>query len=76
MNLWDTAGQEKYRALTQLYLREADAVILMYDTTYHDSLQGVKEWYADMKEKIDTEEVIVALLGNKVDDFENNQVKI
>ena len=38
MNIWDTAGQERYRSLTQHYLRGADAVILMYDTTYSESL--------------------------------------
>ena len=76
MNLWDTAGQERYRSLTQHYLRDADAVILMYDTTYSDSLDGVKEWFKDIKEKVDLENVVIALCGNKVDDFENCQVKI
>ncbi len=72
MNIWDTAGQERYRSLTKHYLNGADAVILMYDTTFADSLQGVKEWFSDMKEKVDLGLVVVVLLGNKVDDFENN----
>ena len=76
MNIWDTAGQEKFRSLTNHYLHGADGIILMYDTTFSDSLQGTKEWFNDFKEKMDLGQVVVALVGNKVDDFENNQVPI
>ena len=38
MNIWDTAGQERYRSLTKHYLNGSDGIILVYDTTYSDSL--------------------------------------
>ena len=48
----------------------------MYDTTFSDSLQGVKEWFSDMKEKVDLTQVVICLLGNKVDDYDNNQITL
>ena len=76
MNLWDTAGQERYRSLTKHYLNGSDAIILVYDTTFADSLEGVKEWFGDVKDKVDPKQTVIILVGNKCDDFENNQVKI
>jgi Ras-related protein Rab-5C len=32
-NIWDTAGQEKYRSLASLYYRGVDCAILVYDIT-------------------------------------------
>merc|ERR1711865_941253 len=56
INLWDTAGQERYRALTKNYINSSDAIILVYDTTYADSLSGIKEWFDDIQEKVDPAE--------------------
>ena len=42
INLWDTAGQEKFQALTSMYVKDAAGIILVYDMTYADSLDGVK----------------------------------
>ena len=72
MNLWDTAGQERYRSLTKNYVNNSDAIILVYDTTYADSLGGVKEWFEDIKEKVNLEETVLVLCGNKCDDDNNN----
>ena len=33
INIWDTAGQEKYRSLASLYYRGADCAIIVYDIT-------------------------------------------
>jgi len=32
-NIWDTAGQEKYRSLASLYYRGVDCAVLVYDIT-------------------------------------------
>ena len=32
-NMWDTAGQEKYRSLTSMYFRDANVALLVYDVT-------------------------------------------
>lgn len=76
VNLWDTAGQEKFFSLTKLYLQEAQGVILVYDTTYEESLDGCKIWYNMLKEHIDPKELVIALVGNKSDNVDNVQVSV
>lgn len=41
INLWDTAGQEKYHSLNQIYYRGAHGALLVYDVTDKDSFAKV-----------------------------------
>ncbi len=51
LNIWDTAGQEKYRALSKIFYKEASAAILVYDTTNKKSFEEIKDyWYNQVKE--------------------------
>ena len=50
LNIWDTAGQEKYRALTKFFYKDADAIILAYDITSKRSFLEIKDyWYPEIK---------------------------
>jgi small GTP-binding protein len=66
MQVWDTAGQELYRALVPVYLREARAVILVFDLADEESFRGLGEWYSILNDTL-SETVPVYLVGNKVD---------
>ena len=49
--IWDTAGQEKYRSLTQIFYKDAAIAILVYDITNEDSFEEVKNyWYKQIEE--------------------------
>ena len=49
--MWDTAGQEKYRALSKIFYKDASAAILVYDITNKKSFDEIKEyWYNQVKE--------------------------
>ena len=49
--IWDTAGQEKYRGLTKLFYKDARIVILVYDMTRRKSFDEIKNyWYNQIKE--------------------------
>ena len=49
--IWDTAGQEKYRSLNRSFYKRADACILVYDITNRDSFEDLKEfWINEIKE--------------------------
>ena len=75
LEIWDTAGQEKFRSLTQLFYKEASAAILVYDITRKDSFEQIKEyWFNQVKEK-SPNNVIIALAANKIDLFENEEVE-
>ena len=66
LNLWDTAGQEKYHSLTKMYCRGAKAAILVYDITNRDSFNNLKNWH-QMVSELSNENTIFAVVGNKED---------
>ena len=66
VQLWDTAGQDKYRAITRNYYKGARGIILIYDVTNIKSYENIKKWINEIKEEI-SEEVTIVLIGNKID---------
>ena len=74
MDLWDTAGQEKYRAIGRHFYKESYIVCLVYDITNKDSFEKIKSvWYPDLKEYGEKLK-IVALVGNKLDKYLEEEV--
>ena len=54
LEIWDTAGQEKFRALAKAYYRNIDVGILVYDVTNKTSFEEIKNyWIKDIKEDND-----------------------
>ena len=47
--IWDTAGQEKYRALTKMFYKDAGAAILVYDITREVSFEELKNYILQYK---------------------------
>jgi small GTP-binding protein len=69
---WDTAGQEKYKAIASAYYKNAHGALIVYDVTKRESFENAKKWYLEMKEKSDLDTEII-LIGNKIDlDFDRN----
>ena len=67
MDIWDTAGQEKHRALAKIFYKNSKAVLLVYDITNKKSFEEIKNyWYEQVKESSD-KDTILALVGNKND---------
>jgi small GTP-binding protein len=73
INIWDTAGQEKYRSLTGMYYKDATAAILIYDTTNKQSFEGIKYWISELKNN-NQSEIVIIIAGNKCDLIEKEQV--
>lgn len=57
-----------------MYVQDAVGVILVYDMTYGESIDGLKEWYNLVTEHLDTDKIVVALVGNKCDCADDIQV--
>ncbi len=64
--LYDTAGQEKFRSLIPMYTRDAKIILLVYDITSKESFNHISDWLKDLT-TVKKEEVIFALVGNKID---------
>ena len=75
LDLWDTAGQEKYRSLGRHFYRDAYIVCLVYDITNSQSFEELKsKWYNDLK-TFGEKNNILAVVGSKSDCYENEVVK-
>ena len=66
VNLWDTAGQEKFRTLTTSYYKGANAVLFVFDITERDSFFQLKEWMTETKKHVGNDFVGI-VVGNKLD---------
>ena len=64
--MWDTAGQEKFRAITKSYYKGAVAALLVYDITDSQSFRNAIQWLGDLKEH-GSDNLVVMLVGNKSD---------
>ena len=74
LNIWDTAGQEKFHSVGKHFYKDAYIVCLVYDITSQDSLDQLKEiWYPDIK-KYGEKYTILAVVGNKSDLYENDNL--
>ncbi|KAM9550333.1 ras-related protein Rab-17 isoform 1-T1 [Guaruba guarouba] len=67
LEIWDTAGQEKYHSVCHLYYRGAHAALLVYDITNKETLNRAKLWLRDLEQEFLPDEIVIALVGNKVD---------
>ena len=72
-DLWDTIGQEQYRSLTKIFFKEAIIVILVYDITNRRSFEELEFWYGEVKNEVG-DEFILAIVGNKIDLYTEEQV--
>ncbi|PIA17476.1 ras-domain-containing protein [Coemansia reversa NRRL 1564] len=67
LQLWDSAGQERFRAMTQMYYRGANAVVLVYDITSENSFKDIEAWVQELRLNIDVDNTVLLLVGNKLD---------
>jgi small GTP-binding protein len=67
LQLWDTAGQERYRSLISNYIRDASAVILLFDLTEEESLKSLEGWEQLVKEVEEASKHVLFVAGNKTD---------
>lgn len=66
MRLWDTAGQEKYQAFTAQYIRDADCIILVYETISLLSFQNCPKWIELIRNNTNND-IPIVLTCNKCD---------
>ena len=67
----DTAGQEKFRAISVNYLKPANGVILVFDITKEETFDAIEEWLKYLKDN-NKDNIEKILIGNKLD-LENNR---
>ncbi|KAH8415347.1 hypothetical protein KR222_004888, partial [Zaprionus bogoriensis] len=73
LQLWDTAGEERYRSVMSSYYRHVHGIILVFDTTRRQSYSHVDYWLDEIR-KHAASGVSVLLVGSKCDACEQRQV--
>ncbi len=65
INIFDTAGQERFQALCSTYYKTANGVIILYDVKNTDSLKNVSKWIEKLHTFVD--DVPIIICANKID---------
>ncbi|TXT64698.1 MAG: Small GTP-binding domain protein [Promethearchaeota archaeon] len=65
LQLWDLAGEDRFRFLIGSYCRGASGVLLCYDITRYITFKNLDKWYSIAKENAD--DPVVILVGGKKD---------
>eukprot|EP00831_Metopus_contortus_P038539 TRINITY_DN30280_c0_g1_i2.p1 TRINITY_DN30280_c0_g1~~TRINITY_DN30280_c0_g1_i2.p1 ORF type:complete len:183 (-),score=36.05 TRINITY_DN30280_c0_g1_i2:6-554(-) len=73
MQIWDTAGQEMFRAIAPMYYKDADGVLLVYNVTDAASFKALGYWLEEVKEKAQPD-VFVIVAGNQSDRIEDEVI--
>ena len=79
IQLFDTAGQERYRSFTKSYINKSNGIIIVYDITNRESFDHVIVWLKSIEEeygKIDEIKACIFLIGNKNDLVEGEEGEI
>ena len=73
IEIWDTAGQEKYRSMNNLFIKGSKVVIFVYDATEEKSFSELNYWVETTKEILG-KSAIYGIAGNKADKVDNIEI--
>ena len=72
IKLYDTGGQEKFRAITKNYYKGSDGILLIYDITNRSSFDSIQMWIDTIKSTFKDTKYSIILIGNKLDLIEED----
>ena len=74
LEIWDTAGQESYLALTRSYYRAADGCLLVFDITRASTFKALPMWLSEARQNSNNPNLVILMIGNKADLNDQRQV--
>jgi small GTP-binding protein len=75
IQVWDTAGQEKYRSDNKIYIKDSHIVIFVYDVTNRRSFSELKFW-TNYVEELLGEDITIGIAANKIDLFDTEKENV
>ena len=80
LKFWDTAGQEQFNAINNMYYQNAVGALLVYDVTIPETFEKVKSWVNTLQEVVG-KDIVFVIAGNKFDlskkaDLEANKAQV
>ena len=79
LQIWDTAGEEKFRSVAPIYYKNAAAVAMIYDVTDLTSFQSLQKWYEEVEANYTNERgepILYGVAGNKSDMYSQQKVSL
>lgn len=73
MQIWDTAGQEKYRSLSPIYCHGAAAALVTFDITKRESFETLETW-SNLVTEVSKADTIIFIVANKIDLMDQAEV--
>ena len=74
-NIWDTAGQEQYKAINKIFIRGAKIIVIVYSIISRNSFEAIDYWIKYVKETESNDKYVMALVANKNDLYLQQTVK-
>ena len=66
LQIWDTPGQERFSAITKIFYKKSQGIILIYDVTNRKTFENVKQFISQIREEV-SDNVIIYIVANKID---------
>ena len=71
--IYDTAGQDRYDTIASSTIKLSDGFILVYSVDNRDSLKKISKWIVSIENKVNRDEKVIILVGNKID-IDNREI--
>ncbi len=73
VKIWDTAGQEKFRCINKIFIKDTNIIIYVYDITRKTTFEALKFWVNYAEKCIKRDEVVYGIVGNKIDLYDKKE---
>lgn len=68
LQIWDTAGRERFKTITTAYYKGAQGIFIVYDVTNRKSFENIEQWLKNIdKYSYSDSNIVKILIGNKID---------
>ena len=67
LQIYDTAGEERYHSISKNYFKSSDGILLLYDISKEETFKAIKQWIKSIEEVLDLSEIRFVIVGNKCD---------
>ena len=74
LNIWDTAGQEKFYSIGKTYYNGVNGIVIAFDLSEAEAIKKLNGWLSKLKENIDSTVIPIVIAGTKCD-LKNIQIK-
>jgi small GTP-binding protein len=74
LKIWTTGGENRFSNIISAYYKNTTCFIIVYDVTNRKSFENVSQWLHKISEKVNIDEKIIVMLGNKIDERDKRKV--